>query len=601
MTKHKTPPGGPSDTDKDRKGVSRRNVLKAGTGAAAFAPLAGFSASAATSTGETPVEQKPAAFSASRAAPADHPYNVILFISDEEAYHLRPAEGFTTPARDELQRRGTTFHNHYIGAAMCTPSRGVMFSGQPPQINGVFDQMELGYVPSLRTDRPSLGTIFKDLGYETAYFGKFELRKDIIAPKSDVNYTDALKAYGFDTFAPDGDKVGAPDQAYDTDTYTAGAAIRWLRTNAQEINKKGKPWCLIVSFVSPHDIMYAEVNEPGKRVQESQVGMKIVPPPDNSFFATQWKFAPSPSATERMDAPGRPRAHLSYMIGWSAFLGEIPVHEAGMWNSYYNFYLNLVRDNDRNLHSLLETISNLDLWKSTVVMRTADHGELGGAHGGLRGKGPLPYEQEVHVPAVVVHPEHDGGRNCQALTSHMDLIPTLVGLTNADKTRRDAAVSGLPGHDFSPLLKNPDGAGVDAVREAVLFNYVGLQTVDSLYMMRVCRDIAEGRPAPSFAVAKPDMSRRGFISFVYDGRYKFARYYAPDRFNTPETLDDLLADNELELFDLHTDPDEVVNLAADPKTNGDLIMRMNELLNRMIEKEVGFNDDRFFPDGLRQQ
>ena len=82
-----------------------------------------------------------------------------------------------------MQQRGTTFKKHYIGAAMCTPSRGVMFSGRPPQVNGVFDQMELGYVPSLSTKKPSMGTIFKQLGYETAYFGKFELRKDIITPK----------------------------------------------------------------------------------------------------------------------------------------------------------------------------------------------------------------------------------------------------------------------------------------------------------------------------------------------------------------------------------------------------------------------------------
>ncbi|CTQ56058.1 arylsulfatase [Roseibium album] len=599
MKKSETSSNKQSGTTDEQKGVSRRKVLQAGTGAAALGPFAGLS-SAAAQTEDTSNPAEPGPQEASRDTPADHPYNMILFISDEEAYHLRPAEGFSTPARAELQRRGTTFHNHYIGAAMCTPSRGVMFSGQPPQINGVFDQMELGYVPSLRTDRPSLGTIFKDLGYETAYFGKFELRKDIISPSPEVNYTDALQEYGFDTFAPDGDKVGAPDQAYDTDTYTAGAAIRWLRTNAQEINRKGKPWCLIVSFVSPHDIMYAEVNDPGQKVQVSQVGMKILPPPDNKHFTAQWSFQPSPSALERMDSPGRPRAHLSYMIGWSAFLGEIPDHETQMWNTYYNFYLNLVRDNDRNLQSLLETINALDLWKSTVVMRTADHGELGGSHGGLRGKGPLPYEQEVHVPAVIVHPEHPGGGNCNALTSHVDLVPTLIGLTNADRAKRDAAISGLPGNDFSPLLKSPDAAEANAIREAVLFNYVGLQTVDSLYMMRVCGDIAEGRFAPSFSVAKPDMSRRGFISFVFDGRHKFARYYAPDNFNTPDTLEDLLANNELELFDLNTDPDELVNLAVDTKTNAELIMRMNALLNRMIAKEVGFNDDRFFPEGLRK-
>jgi arylsulfatase len=150
------------------------------------------------------------------------------------------------------------------------------------------------------------------------------------------------------------------------------------------------------------------------------------------------------------------------------------------------------------------------------------------------------------------------------------------------------------------LLQAPEAAAADAVREAVLFNYVGLQTVDSLYMMRVCRDIAHGRFAPPFTEVKPDMTRRGFISFVFDGRYKFARYYAPDDFNTPKTLEELLANNEIELFDLETDPDEVVNLGVDTQTHKDLILRMNDLLNRMIAREVGVNDGSFLPRVLRR-
>lgn len=83
---------------------------------------------------------------------------------------------------------------------------------------------------------------------------------------------------------------------------------------------------------------------------------------------------------------------------------------------------------------------------------------------------------------------------------------------------------------------------------------------------------------------------RAAFSVVFDGRYKFARYYAPDDFNTPTTLEALLANNEIELFDLQTDPDEMNNLGVDPETHKDLIMRMNDLLNRMIAKEVGIND-----------
>ncbi len=565
-------------------GFSRRGLLAA-AGAVSALPLVTKVKAAEANTPGT--------------KPEGPPYNVILIVTDEESYALRPAEGYSLPAREELMRRGTTFERHYIGAAMCTPSRGVMFSGQPPQVNGVFDQMELGYVPSLRRDRPSIGTVFKALGYETAYFGKFELKRSIIKASDEVNYTTALQDYGFDRFAPDGDKVGAPDQGYDTDAYTAAEAIRWLRSDAQRINAEGKPWLLVVSFVSPHDIMYGLMNQPGQDQQVSAVGQPLNPPPANSHFRKRWSFPPSPSALQPMDTPGRPRAQLSYMVGWSAFLGEIPTDAAAMWKDYYNYYLNLIQDNDRTLLGLLDALSALDLWNGTVVMRTADHGELAGSHGGLRGKGPLPYEEESHVPAVIVHPAHPGGRRCRALTSHIDLLPTLAGLTGTPAEMRKPLLAGLPGRDASPLLQDPEAAAADALRPAVLFNYVGLQTIDSLYMIRVCRAIAAGKWAPPFSEAKPDLTRRGFINFVFDGRYKFARYFAPLEVDRTQDYATLSAHYEMELFDLENDPHELENLAMREDARP-LLLRMNALLNRMLEQEVGPPTLDFLPADLRQ-
>ena len=72
------------------------------------------------------------------------------------------------------------------------------------------------------------------------------------------------------------------------------------------------------------------------------------------------------------------------------------------------------------------------------------------------------------------------------------------------------------------------------------------------------------------------MTPRGFVSFCFDGRYKFSRYYAPDNFNTPTTFEELVGNNDLELFDLERDPDEMVNLAVDTGANRELILRQND-------------------------
>ncbi len=49
-----------------------------------------------------------------------------------------------------------------------------------------------------------------------------------------------------------------------------------------------------------------------------------------------------------------------------------------MWSHFYNYYLNLVRDNDHGLRLLVDAMDDLDLWKNTVIVLTADHGEISG-------------------------------------------------------------------------------------------------------------------------------------------------------------------------------------------------------------------------------
>src|SRR5262249_57247425 len=114
---------------------------------------------------------------------------------------------------------------------------------------------------------------------------------------------------------------------------------------------------------------------------------------------------------------------------WAGVLGPITTDRKNMWYSYYNYHLNRIRDSDRTLHELIHALDDLDLWKDTVVVFTADHGEMGGAHGGLRGKGPFCYEENAHVPLVIASPVGKAGATTSALTSHLDLVPTFVGLT----------------------------------------------------------------------------------------------------------------------------------------------------------------------------
>jgi arylsulfatase A-like enzyme len=533
-------------------------------------------------------------------AAAKPPYNIIFVISDQEADHLLVTGDYELPSRAELRRRGFDFRNHYTASAMCTPSRAAFFSGTPPQVNGVFDQMETGYVPSLRTDQPNMGSVLKGLGYTTAYFGKFELNKDLLKVNPAVDYHAALQPYGFDFFNFDGDKFGSPDQGYQVDRYYSGEAVRWLRTNAPTLNGKGQPFFMVVSFINPHDIMYADANIPGQPpVQKALTNSLLTSPPNNTIYQKTWNFTQVPGLTQSLTAPGMPPALAEYHKGWAGSFGFIPTDRPDMWAYFYNYYLNLIRDNDRGLRLLLDAMDDMDLWKNTVIVVTADHGEMAGSHGGLRGKGPFAYELNSHIPLWIAHPGYQGGKTVTALTSHLDLLPTFVGMTGLSEQRRQAATKGLPGHDFSDLLGNAQPADIHANRPGVLFNYVGIQTIDGNYLLAANKAVFGGKPLPSLTQMRPDTNKRGFMSFVFDGRYKFARYYAPAAFNTPQTLDQILKYNDIQLFDLKDDPDELNNLAAEPEKNKDTILRMNALLNELMAKEVGKNDGAFLPPAVR--
>ncbi|MCV7178921.1 sulfatase-like hydrolase/transferase [Mycolicibacterium sphagni] len=606
MTEKPDVPSTPPEPDgRPSARVSRRNLL-GGAGLLGLGAAAGAAAATAVRGSDIAKhQQSPSLDVTGPASPAtarqtNRPLNVILVIRDQTRFDIPAAAGYNTPALDRLAQQGITFRNHYIASAMCTPSRAALYSGHPPQVNGVFDQMETGWVPNLSKDQPNMGSMMKKLGYQTAFFGKWEMEADLIPPKPTVNYSEALQPYGFDIYQPDGDKPGAPNQGYDTDVYTAGEGVRWLRGNVPKLREAGQPFFLIMSYLNPHDIMYADANVPGTpQVQQGISKEAIVTPPKNSLYDHRWHTAASATLTESLSAPGMPAALAEYHTGWEGVLGTIPTNRPDMWEVFNDYYLNMIRDTDLSLQQLEDALDELSLWDETVVIFTADHGEMAGDHGGIRGKGPMAYEGNSHVPLIVVHPDYPQGQSSDVVTSHLDLMPSLPGLAKVPESQRVETIKGLPGHDFSDVLATAGTASPQAVRRGALFNYVGPLTIDADYCVAGMKELLQNKPAPPLTDLASKLNKRGFLSFAFDGQYKFARYYAPNNFNTPTTLEEILRDNDIQLFDLKVDPLETHNLALDPQKNGDLIMRMNALLNQLIATEVGTNDGSFLPESIR--
>jgi arylsulfatase len=78
----------------------------------------------------------------------------------------------------------------------------------------------------------------------------------------------------------------------------------------------------------------------------------------------------------------------------------------------------------------------------------------------------------------------------------------------------------------------------------------------------------------------------------------FSRYFSPKQHNRPTTLEDLYRLNDVELFDSEADPLEMDNLAVKKGAHPELVLAMNEKLNRLIDAEVGEDRGQMLPGGV---
>jgi arylsulfatase len=344
--------------------------------------------------------------------------------------------------------------------------------------------------------------------------------------------------------------------------------------------------------------MFYDTDRPGESFQGRNNLTHIAGDPAHEMYAKQWNVKLPVSFSQAVDAPGRPAAHTDHTMGNDAMTGPIPVSETWRWRKRHNFYLNALRDVDRHIMTVLDELEDRGLASNTIVILTSDHGELGGAHQ-MTGKGATSYREQNNVPLIVAHPAFAGGKRCKAVTTHLDIAPTLVSLTNASPEQKATITRDLPGKDFSPVLAAPEMARLDTVRDGQLYCFNMFASLDGNFLQKARDLLKEGGPAKiKEAGLRPDMMKRGAIRSMFDGRYQFTRYFSPKQHNRPTSIEALFELNDVELFDLQNDPHELSNLAMDRNRNAELLMAMNAKLNRLIDAEVGEDIGQMLPGGV---
>jgi arylsulfatase A-like enzyme len=146
------------------------------------------------------------------------------------------------------------------------------------------------------------------------------------------------------------------------------------------------------------------------------------------------------------------------------------LYEQSPDEAYRRLYYYLHKLVDRAIGRILQALEESGMAEDTVVVFTSDHGDLVGAHGGLMQKWYNAYDEAIRVPLVVRGPGIAAtAEGVHVPTSHVDLLPTLLGLAGIDVERAAAIVAvehdetqPLPGRDLSPVLRGSVAPGTVA-------------------------------------------------------------------------------------------------------------------------------------------
>jgi choline-sulfatase len=418
--------------------------------------------------------------------------NILILMADQMTPRvLAPWGGRVarTPTINRLAREGVVFENAYCNSPLCAPSRYAFMSGQLPSATGGYDN-----AAEFAADTPTFAHYLRRAGYLTVLSGKMHFcGADQLHGFEERLTTDIYPAdFGW---TPDWTRPGERADWYH-DMQSVARAGPCVRSNQLDFDESvvfaarqklfdiardqdPRPFCMVVSLTHPHDPF---------------------------TIAEPWW---SRHADEKIDAPRTPAgaapddphaARLRHVIG----LADQPVSGEQI-HAARRAYYGACAFVDDGFERVLSALAEARLANDTIVIVIADHGEMLGERG-LWYKMNF-FEPACRIPMIVHAPRRFAARRVEASVSLVDILPTLLDLTEVE-----------------PVLAAPIAGGS---LKPHLMGALGPDGVVGEYL-------AEGAIAP--------------IVMLRQGPWKFVHSPAdPDQ-----------------LYNVDEDPEELANLASDP-------------------------------------
>ncbi len=476
--------------------------------------------------------------------------NILYVMSDDHtsqaigAYRSILAGLDPTPTIDRLAREGVVFENTFCTNAICTPSRANILTGQQCQRNGVLDLY--GVLPP---EKQYLPTEMKKAGYATAMIGKWHLKAD---PAS-FDYYCVLPGQGAyhnpTMYTSDGgtpgevriDSTCTKDanvlqfEGHSTDVIT-DVALKWF----SEKRPADQPFFCMLHYKAPHDMF-----DHADRYDDYLADVEI-PEPDNMYDQPATEFGSIATRGENdelihvIGSSISKRMHSRNMGKHMEVDPELDdreyTHQA--YQRYLKKYLRCVKGVDDNLKRVFAYLEKTGLMDNTVIFYAGDQGMFLGEHDYIDKR--WMYEEALRMPLLARFPGGgQAGVRCDWLIANTDFAPTMLDLIGVETPEC------MQGRSFAGALRGEAKPG--DWPKATYYRY--------------WMHMAHGHNNPAHFGIRTD-------------RYKLIFFYGSDFTNVhgSRTVTDRGGNRYYpntpvawELYDLGTDPKEMVNQYGNPE------------------------------------
>jgi arylsulfatase A-like enzyme len=367
----------------------------------------------------------------------------VLFIFDDQlradVCGVYGGRNITTPAIDRLASEGVVFTNSVSSCPLCTPYRGMLQTGRYPTHSGII----MNFLEASHVQNPNcLADVFGAAGYQTGFIGKWHLSAGYRLEEG--------------VYQPDDAAVESYQNKNSETEYVAPGSSRLGYEHWQAFN-----------FHMDFNNYWFYEDEPAKvfsgryetdtETDQAIAYMDRCRQSGQPFFLTVAPHPPHPW----FDPASIPEGYLEQVPETIPWPPNVPTENNPRTLLEVRCYLAMAKNVDDNVGRLLDYLETSGLARDTIVVFTADHGEMHGSHG--RVNKLVAYAESINIPLIVRWPKRiPPGSRVDALHTPMDHLPTLCGLVGLPIPRE------VDGEDLSGVTL---GYGRDSREEALIGNY----------------------------------------------------------------------------------------------------------------------------------